>query len=147
VLPLPFPDPLGIFLVTKIILVVRHCQPSTLVGAFPGLLAFELGTESLPRPMPVIRKKKFLAVRAFTAVRRSLHRFENQTDHCEEISGEEGRKSRTKKTQNSEEGRKLFSECLEENAGEEDPFLNRPFCGKFKPPLARASERDANPRP
>jgi len=39
-----------------------------------------------------------------------------------------GRKSSRKKNQTREEGRRIFSESVEENPTEEDPVLNRPFC-------------------
>jgi hypothetical protein len=39
-----------------------------------------------------------------------------------------GRKSSRKKNQRGEEGRRIFSESVEENPTEEDPILNRPFC-------------------
>jgi hypothetical protein len=106
---LPLPDPLGVLLVAEIFFVSRFGQPVALISPLPGLLTFDLGTKALSIPMPVIRKKKSLAVRAFTALL-GLHRFENQTDQSEEHSAEEGRKSRRKKTQNGEEGRRLFSE-------------------------------------
>ena len=70
-----------------------------------------------------------------------LHRFENQIDQSEEHSDEEGRKSRRKKTQKGEEGRRLFIESFEENAEEEDPFLNRLFCGNLNSPLANSSRQ------
>ena len=133
---LPLPGRLGVFLVAEIIFVSRFGQPGGLVSPLPGLLTFDLGTKALSLPMPVIRKKKSLAVRAFAAALLGLHRFENQTDQSEENSDEGGRKSRRKKTQNGEEGRRLFSESFEENTDEEDPFLNRPFCGNFNSPLA-----------
>jgi hypothetical protein len=39
-----------------------------------------------------------------------------------------GRKSSRKKNQSGEEGRRIFSESVEENPLEEDPILNRQFC-------------------
>ena len=39
-----------------------------------------------------------------------------------------GRKSRLKKNQRGEEGRRIFSESVEEKPTEEDPVLNRRFC-------------------
>ena len=133
---LPLPGRLGVFRVAEIIFVARFGQPGGLVSPLPGLLTFDLGTKALSLPMPVIRKKKALAVRAFTAGLLGLHRFENQTDQSEENSDEGRRKSRRKKTQNGEEGGRPFSESFEENADEEDPYLNRLFCGNFNPPLA-----------
>ncbi|PYX73881.1 MAG: hypothetical protein DMG78_07755 [Acidobacteria bacterium] len=38
-----------------------------------------------------------------------------------------GRKSTCKKTHTGEEGRRFFSECLKENAREEDPVPDRRF--------------------
>jgi hypothetical protein len=38
---------------------------------------------------------------------------------------QDGRKSPRKKTHTGEEGRRLFSECLEENASQEDPVPDR----------------------
>jgi hypothetical protein len=107
-LPLPLPDPLGVFLVAEIILVIRDCQPTRLVGSFPGFLTIDLGTESLPRPVPVIGKKKSLAVKAFTAAGRSLHRFENQTDQPEEHSDEQRRKSRQEENSEQRRRNKIF---------------------------------------
>ena len=83
---LPLPDSLGVLLVAEIFFVARLGQPGGLVSPLPGLLTLNLGTKALSLPMPVIRKKKFLAVRAFTAALLSLHRFENQTNQTEENS-------------------------------------------------------------
>jgi hypothetical protein len=47
-----------------------------------------------------------------------------------------GRKSSRKKSQSGEEGRRIFSESVEENPTEEDPILNRPFCIHSISPLA-----------
>ena len=85
---LPLPDPFGILIPPEIILVLRPGQPGFLAGLFPGLLTSGLGTKTLPFPMPVIRKKQLVAVKAFTAALRSLHRFENQTGQSEEKSEE-----------------------------------------------------------
>jgi len=46
-------------------------------------------------------------------VQRNQYRNARRTD---------GRKSRRKKIQNGEEGRRVFSEWFEENSAEEDPF-------------------------
>ena len=62
------------------------------MARFLGLLTFDLGTKPLSLPMPVIRKKKSLAVRALATALLGLHRFENQTDLWEENSAEERRK-------------------------------------------------------
>jgi hypothetical protein len=104
---LPLPDPPGVFVIPEIFVVSRFAQPSALAGSLAGLLTVGPGTKALPLPMPVIRKKKFLAVRAFTAARLNLHRFENQTDQFEENSGEGGRKSRQE--ENSERRRRKKS--------------------------------------
>ena len=133
---LPLPDPLGILLVAEVFFVPGLGQPGFLAGSFSGFLAAGLRTESLALPMSVISKKMSLTVQAVAAVRRSLHRFQNQRNQCEEKSEQEGKKIRPKKNQSRQEGRKLLSESSEENAGEEDPFLNRPFCALFKSPLA-----------
>jgi hypothetical protein len=47
-----------------------------------------------------------------------------------------GIKSSRKKNQSGEEGRRIFSESVEENALEEDPVLNRPVCIHSISPLA-----------
>src|SRR5208283_3187924 len=47
-----------------------------------------------------------------------------------------GTKSSRKKNQNREEGRRIFSESVEENPTEEDLILNRPFCIHSISPLA-----------
>jgi hypothetical protein len=132
---LPFPDPPGISIALEIVFVPGFDQPSFLAGLFPGLLARGLGTKTLPCPMPVIRKKKFVAVQAFTAAFLSLHRVQKSNAGRWENQIRKGRKSKRKKNQNCEEGRKLFSEFFEENPGEEDPFLNHPFCATLISPL------------
>ncbi len=48
----------------------------------------------------------------------------------------EGTKSSRKKNQNREEGRRIFSESVEENPTEEDPILNRPVCIHSISPVA-----------
>jgi hypothetical protein len=83
---LPLSDPLGIFLVPEIIFVSGFCQP--------GLLAVRLGTETLTFPMPVIRQKMFLAVKALTGPLLSLHQFKSQTNQSQKNVGRKGRKSR-----------------------------------------------------
>jgi hypothetical protein len=49
-----------------------------------------------------------------------------------------GRKSSRKKSQNGEEGRRIFSESFEENPLEEDPILNRRICIHSISPLTRS---------
>ena|SRR5216683_243581 len=133
---LPLPNPLGVFLVPKIFFVSGLFQPSLLAGSFPGLSTIGLETETLTLPLPVIRKKMFLAVEAFALALLSLHRFPSKGPDLKKNQRRKGRKSTEKKNQNSEEGRKIFSESSEENGGEEDPLLNRPFCGNSISPLA-----------
>jgi hypothetical protein len=41
-----------------------------------------------------------------------------------------------KKNQDGEEGRRIFSESVEENPPEKDPILNRPFCIHSISPVA-----------
>jgi len=50
-----------------------------------------------------------------------------------------GRKSSRKKSQSGEEGRRIFSESVEENPREEDPVLNRPVCIHSTSPLASSA--------
>jgi hypothetical protein len=47
-----------------------------------------------------------------------------------------GRKSSRKKSQSGEEGRRIFSESVEEYPTEEDPILNRRYCIHSISPLA-----------
>jgi hypothetical protein len=47
-----------------------------------------------------------------------------------------GRKSSRKKSQTGEEGRRIFSESVEENPLEEDPILNRQVCIHSISPVA-----------
>src|SRR5438034_1948241 len=81
---LPLPNPLGVFLVPKIFFVSGLFQPSLLAGSFPGLSTIGLKTETLTLPVPVIRKKMFLAVEAFALALLSLHRFPNQRNRSED---------------------------------------------------------------
>jgi hypothetical protein len=89
---LPLPNPFGVFLVPKIFSVSRLFHPSLLAGPFPGLLTVGLETEPLTLPVPVIRKKMFLAVEAFALALLSLHRFPNRRNQSEEKSEPEGKK-------------------------------------------------------
>jgi hypothetical protein len=89
---LPLPNPLGVFLVPEIFFVSGLFQPSLLDGSFPGLSTLGLETETLTLPVPVIRKKMFLAVEAFALSLLSLHRFPNQRNRSEEKSETEGKK-------------------------------------------------------
>ena len=101
---LPLPDALSVLLIAEIFLVAGLFQPSLLAGSFAGLLAVGLPTETLTFPMPVIRKKMFLAVEAFASVLLSLHRFPNRKNQGEEKSGKRPKKIRRK--ENSEPGRR-----------------------------------------
>lgn len=89
---LPLPDPHGIFSAPEIIFVPGFGQPGFLAGLFPGLLAGGLGTKTLPGPMPVIRKKKFVAVKAFTAPILSLHRVQKSKAGLWKKSEQSGKK-------------------------------------------------------
>jgi hypothetical protein len=89
---LPLPNPLGVFLVPKVFFVCGLFQPSLLDGSFPGLSTIGLETETLTLPVPIIRKKMFLAVEAFALALLSLHRFPNQGERSEEKSEAEGKK-------------------------------------------------------
>src|ERR1022692_2850042 len=55
-----------------------------------------------------------------------------------------GTKSSRKKSQTGEEGRRIFSESVEENPTEEDPVLNRPVCIHSISPVARWNPRKDN---
>jgi len=99
---LPLPDRLGVFFVAEIVLVSRFGQPGALGSPLPGLLTFDLGTKALSLTMPVIWKKKSLAVRAFTAPLLSLHRFKIKPISLKKIQLKKaetpaGRKLRTAK--------------------------------------------------
>ena len=118
---LPLPNPFGVFLVPEIFFVPGRFQPSLLDGSFPCLSTIGLETETLTLPVPVIRKKMFLAMEAFALALLSLHRFPNQRNRSEEKSETEGKKIHREEKSNSEEGRTDFSESGEENGGEEDP--------------------------
>ena len=80
---------------------------------------------ALALSVPIIGKKKFLAVQALASGFRRLHRVPNQQEPVSETARTGGRKSTRKKTHTGEEGRRFFSECLEENASEEDPVPDR----------------------
>src|SRR5208283_2808109 len=56
-----------------------------------------------------------------------------------------GRKSSRKKNQTREEGRRIFSESVEENPAEEDPILNRPYCIHSISPLTLRNIQKQNP--
>lgn len=89
---LPLPDAPGILVISEILIVAGLFQPSLLAGSFPGLLTIGLETKALTLPLPVIRKKRFLAVEAFASVLLSLHRFPNSKEPGSEKSEPEGKK-------------------------------------------------------
>jgi hypothetical protein len=91
---LPLPNPFGVFLVPKVFFVPGLFQPSLLDGSFPDLSTIGLETETLTLPVPVIRKKMFLAVEAFALALLSLHRFPNQRNRSEEKSEQRRRKKK-----------------------------------------------------
>jgi hypothetical protein len=105
---LPLPNPLGVFLVPKIFFVSGLFQPSLLAGSFPGLSTIGLETETLTLPMPVIRKKMFLAVEAFALALLSLHRFPNQRNGSEEKSAAEGKKIHREEKSKQRRRKKTF---------------------------------------
>jgi len=133
---LPLPNPPGVLLVPKILFVSGLFQPGLLAGSFPGLLTSGLETETLTLPMPVIRKKMFLAVEALAAAILSLHWFLNQRNQSEETSEAKGKKIHREEKSEQPRRKKNLSQSGQENSGEENPFLNRPFCGISITPLA-----------
>lgn len=83
----------------KVVLVLRLAQPGLLAALLADPPTFRLGAVALALSVPIIRKKKALAVMAFTAARCGLHRFENQTDHFEENAKRGRRKSAEEKSE------------------------------------------------
>ena len=133
---LPVAGALGVLVVPKIILVLRLGQPSPHELAFPGLAAVGLEAIALALSTPVIGKKKFLAVQALASGLGRLHRFQIKRNQYRKAGAKNGRKSSRKKSQTGEEGRKIFSESVEENPLEEDPILNRQVCIHSISPVA-----------
>src|SRR5271167_4452691 len=88
---LPVAGSLGVPVIPEIILVLRLGQPSPHELALPGLAAVGFEAIALALSTPVIGKKKFLAVQAFAAGLRRLHRFQNKKEPISE-TGAEGRK-------------------------------------------------------
>ncbi len=134
---LPVADARGVLGVAEVILVLRFGQPSSLRLPFPCLTAGRLATVVLALGVPVIGKKKFLAVQALASRFGRLHRFQLKRIHYRPRRTGGRRKPRPKKTQNREEGRKVYSECAEENSAEEDPVPDRQFCITWLSPVAR----------
>jgi hypothetical protein len=75
---LPVTNPLGVLVIPEVILVLRFAQPGSLRLALASLTAINLLAIALAWSVPIIGKKKFLAVEAFASGWRRLHRFQNQ---------------------------------------------------------------------
>jgi hypothetical protein len=71
---LPVANPLGVLVIPEVILVLRFGQPSSLRLALAGFTAVSLLAIALALSVPIIGKKKFLAVEAVASGRRRLHR-------------------------------------------------------------------------
>ncbi len=74
---LPVAHPLGVLGIPEIILVLRFSQPSSLRLSLAGSTAIGFEAMALALNIPVIGKKKFLAVQTFAAGFQRLHRFQN----------------------------------------------------------------------
>jgi hypothetical protein len=68
-------------------------QPSLLALSFPDLAALGLPAEVRSLQVPVIRKKKFLAVQAPASVVVSFHGFQKLTEPVSENKKSSGRRS------------------------------------------------------
>jgi len=89
---LPLPNSRRIFGVAKIILVGRFLQPTLLAGAFAHLATVGFGTETLPLPISIIRKKRFLAVETFASSLLSFHWVPKPKEPLPRRSSEGGKK-------------------------------------------------------
>jgi hypothetical protein len=77
---LPVADSLGILGIPEVVLVLRFGQPSPHEFALSGLAASGFGAIALSLAVPVIGKKKLLAVQALVSSSGWLHRFQNQKE-------------------------------------------------------------------
>jgi hypothetical protein len=77
---LPVANTLRVLVIPEVILVLRFGQPSSLRLALAGFTAVGLLAIALALSVPIIRKKKFLAVQAFASGSRRLHRFQYQEE-------------------------------------------------------------------
>jgi hypothetical protein len=101
---LPGADPLGVLGVAKIILVLRLGQPGPHPFPFPGLAALDFGAVALALPVPVIGKKKFLAVQARAAASGRLHRFQTQKEPV--LENAQSRRKKIQLNENSDRRRR-----------------------------------------
>jgi hypothetical protein len=104
---LPVTNPLGVFLIPEVILVLWFGQPSSLRLALARFTALGLQAIALALSIPIIRKKKFLAVKAFASGWRRLHRVPNQ--------GATSIGNRKNQAEANPPGRKLITEKKEED--------------------------------
>jgi hypothetical protein len=86
VLLLPVANPFGVLVIPEVILVLRFGQPSSLRRALVGFTAVGLLAIALALSVPIIGKKKFLAVQTFASGLRRLHRFQNQEEPVSETA-------------------------------------------------------------
>ena len=124
---LPEADPLGIWGISKIILVLRLGQPSLLAGSFASLPASGFCTEALPLSAPIIGKEQLVAVQALTLVFGDLHSGSKSEAASAAESEPERKKIQWKKIQEGEEGIRNFNESGQENRAEEYPPPEGPF--------------------
>jgi len=83
---LPVANPFGVLVIPEVILVLRFGQPSSLRRALVSFTAVGLLAIALALSVPIIGKKKFLAVQTFASGLRRLHRFQNQEEPVSETA-------------------------------------------------------------
>ena len=133
---MPIARTLGVLGVAEVVLVLRLGQPCPHQLAFPGLAALGFKTVTLAVSGATIGKKKFLAVQALLSGSGRLHRFHKQREPLRENRKGRRKKIHPKKTQTAEEGRRVISECGEENPREEDTIPDRQFCIRSRSTVA-----------
>lgn len=128
---LPLPNPFGIFRISEIIFVAGFLQPGLLAGSFADLLTLGFGAEALPSPVPVIRKKKFVAVQAITAARLRLHWFQNPRNQSGKNPSDCRRKSRSEEESKHRRRKKNFQRILRRKISGRRSILKTPLLTDF----------------
>jgi len=109
---LPVANPLGILVIPEVILVLRLGQPSALRLSLAGFTALGFQTIALSLSIPIIGKKKFLAVEAFAAGWRRLHRVPNQEQPVSETARTRRKKIPLEEHSRRRRRKKIFQRML-----------------------------------
>jgi len=115
---LPFPNAARVGRISEVIFIAGLLQPGLLTGSFPDFLTLGFQTEALAAPVPVIRKKNYIAVQAIAVVLLRLHQFPNPTN--------QNGKNRRRRPRKSKRRRRVRTAKKEEKLSANPAKKNQP---------------------